>query len=40
MSSDPLRADSNGTLNVDCPDGCNAERFTGALLGRLQEQKT
>ena len=33
-----LRADSNGTLNVDCPYGCNAERFTGALLGRLQVQ--
>ena len=34
-----LRANSTGTLNVDCPGGCDADRFVGALIGRMQEQK-
>jgi hypothetical protein len=31
-----LRADSTGNIDADCPDGCDAHRYTGALLGELR----
>jgi hypothetical protein len=33
-----LRADSTGRLYIDCPEGCTTDQYTGALLGRAQEQ--
>jgi hypothetical protein len=32
-----LRASSAGGVDADCPDGCDAERYTGALRGRIHE---
>jgi hypothetical protein len=34
-----LRASSTGGVDADCPDGCNVERYIGALRGRIHELK-
>ena len=34
-----LRASSAGGVDADCPDGCDVERYTGALRGRVHELK-
>lgn len=33
-----LRAHSDGRVDADCPEGCDANRYTGALLGKLAEK--
>jgi hypothetical protein len=34
-----LRAHSDGRIDADCPGGCDATAYTGALLGRLNEEE-